>query len=159
MFGWFKKDTAGKVLAPASGEICALEEVPDPVFSGKILGDGVAILPESGVITAPVPGKIVSIAETRHAFGILADDGAELLIHIGLNTVSLFGAGFTPLVQAGEQVSAGQRICRVDLDYLARRGCSSHVITLLTNMDGVSRLDLHLGRAKGGKTCIMEYGK
>lgn len=159
MFEWFKKNTPGEILAPASGQVCRLEQVPDPIFSGKLLGDGVAILPESGLIAAPVSGKVVSVADTRHAFGILTDDGAELLIHIGVNTVSLFGAGFKPFVKAGDQISAGQRICQVDFEFLTKRGCDCHIIVLLTNMDEVGSLKTYQGYAKGGKTCIMEYEK
>ena len=82
------------VLAPVSGKIIALEQVPDPVFSGKTLGDGVAIIPEDGKIYSPVDGTVTTVSTTLHAYGFTTADGVDILVHIGLETVSLKGEGF-----------------------------------------------------------------
>ena len=106
------------VYSPLSGKVVPLADVPDPVFSGKILGDGVAIIPSDGRICSPVDGTLTTVAETGHAFGFQTEDGIELLVHVGLETVGLKGVPFTIEVEAGTKVKAGDPIARVDLDYL-----------------------------------------
>ena len=99
------KETAGfSIIAPLSGEIIPLEQVPDPVFSDKVLGDGAAILPKDGKIYSPVNGTLATIAATKHAFGFQTDDGLEILVHVGLETVSLNGEVFTVHKQEGDSV-------------------------------------------------------
>ena len=95
----------GTVRAPLKGRVVPLGEVPDPVFSDKILGDGCALLPEDGKIYSPVDGKVSSVAEAKHAYGFSAEDGTEVLVHVGLETVSLGGEGFTVHVKEGDPVS------------------------------------------------------
>ena len=102
MFLFGKKKAQPKLYAPLNGEYMPIEKVPDPVFSDKILGDGVAVLPTDGNVLAPCDGEITNVAETLHAYGIQTPDGLELLIHIGLNTVELKGGGFPPLVKVGD---------------------------------------------------------
>ena len=92
------------VLAPLSGQSVPLEQVPDDVFSQKILGDGIAILPTDGKLYAPVNGEIASVAETRHAYGFTSEDGLEILVHVGLESVALKGEGFTSHVKVGDKV-------------------------------------------------------
>ena len=104
------------VTSPVTGKIIPVEEVKDQVFSQKILGDGVAIIPENGNVCSPVSGEIISVAETLHAFGIKCDCGVEILIHIGIDSISLDGIGYTSCVKVGERVEAGQPICTVELD-------------------------------------------
>ena len=106
------------IIAPLSGEIVALEKVPDPVFAEKIVGDGIAILPDNGKIYSPVNGKLVSVAATKHAFGFLSEEGLEMLIHFGLETVGLNGEGFTVHKQEGEDVKVGDLIAEVDIDFI-----------------------------------------
>ena len=86
------------ILAPLSGQAVPLEQVPDDVVSQKILGDGIAIIPADGKLYAPVDGEIASIAETLHAYGFTSEDGLEILVHVGLDSVALRGEGFTPYV-------------------------------------------------------------
>ena len=83
------------VYSPLNGKVVSLADVPDPVFSGKILGDGVAIIPSDGRICSPVDGTLTTVAETGHAFGFQTEDGIELLVHVGLETVGLKGVPFT----------------------------------------------------------------
>ena len=90
-----KENAKFSIIAPLSGKIVALEEVPDPVFSEKALGDGIAILPEDGKIYSPVNGVVASIAATNHAYGFQSEEGVEILVHVGLETVGLNGEGFT----------------------------------------------------------------
>ena len=92
------------LLAPLNGKVIPLDQVQDDVFSQKVLGDGVAIQPENGKLYSPVDGEISSIAETLHAYGFSTEDGLEILVHVGLDTVTLKGEGFKPCVQEGDKV-------------------------------------------------------
>ena len=96
-----------RILSPVTGQAVKLDDVPDPVFSGKILGDGAAVIPSEGKILSPVNGEVVSVAETLHAYGLRTEDGLELLIHVGLDTVQLKGECFHVHVKEGDRVSAG----------------------------------------------------
>ncbi|TFJ93258.1 PTS sugar transporter subunit IIA [Lentibacillus salicampi] len=130
----FKKgDAKTEIYAPVSGEIVTLGEVPDPVFSQKMMGDGVAVKPSEGKIFAPVEGEIVQIPDTLHAIGLRAKDGTEVLVHIGLETVSLEGKGFTASVSIGDNVSAGQELMTFDLDYIRNNASSDMTPVVITN--------------------------
>ena len=109
-----------KLLAPLAGWCAPLTEVPDPVFSGLMLGDGLAIDPVDGVVCAPCDGVIVTVAKGGHAVGLRTPDGVEVLIHVGIDTVQLNGKGFDVLVKEGQSVAAGQELIRFDLDAVAR---------------------------------------
>lgn len=109
------------VYAPLTGKVVPLSEVDDPVFSGKVLGDGVAIIPEDGKIYSPVNGTLATIAESKHAFGFVTEEGIELLVHVGLETVSLKGAPFTIKAQAGDTVKVGDLLAEVDLASLKEK--------------------------------------
>ncbi len=109
------------ILSPITGQAVALEQVPDPVFSQKIIGDGMAVIPEDGKILSPVTGEVASVADTLHAFGFRSDDGLELLVHVGLETVALKGECFKVHVKAGDRIQAGELVAEVDLAFLAER--------------------------------------
>ena len=109
------------VLAPLSGEIIALEQVSDPVFSGKVLGDGIAIIPEDGKIYSPVNGTVTTVSSTLHAYGFSTESGLDILVHVGLETVSLKGEGFKVYIKEGDMVKAGELIAEVDLEYLKQK--------------------------------------
>ena len=113
-----------ELSAPLSGRVLSLDALPDKVFSERLLGDGCAIEPSEGLIYSPVDGRISSVAEGKHAYGIEADNGREILIHFGLDTVRLGGRGFTPKVKAGDRVRAGQLIAVVDIDLIKSEGLS-----------------------------------
>ncbi len=130
----FKKpSTIIQIKAPITGEILPLEKVPDPVFSQKMMGEGVAIIPNDENIVAPVEGTIVQIAPSKHAIGLKTPNDREILIHVGLETVSLDGKGFYVLVKEGDRVSVGDRLMTVDLGYI--RNKVDHIITpmVITN--------------------------
>lgn len=116
------------VLAPADGELIAMNEIPDPVFSSGQLGECIGILPNNGSIFSPCNGTILHIAETRHAVTIRSDNGEEYLLHIGIDTVRLGGKGFDILVREGEHVSSAQKIMEADLDLIKENGYSTIVI-------------------------------
>lgn len=105
-----KENVLATVLAPLTGKAVSLSEVPDPVFAEKVIGDGIAMIPEDGKIVSPVDGEISSIAETGHAYGFTADNGLEVLVHVGLETVSLKGECFKVYAKAGDKVKAGDLI-------------------------------------------------
>jgi PTS system glucose-specific IIA component len=117
MFGFLKRKPR-EVFAPVDGQIIALESVDDAVFSQKMVGDGVAILPVTGNFTAPIDGVVTKIFSTNHAYSIMSDKDLEVMVHIGLETVALEGKGFTRIANEGESVKAGDIIIEVDLAYI-----------------------------------------
>ncbi|SYZ32299.1 glucose PTS transporter subunit IIA [Propionibacterium australiense] len=121
------------VAAPVAGRIIALEDIPDPVFSSGAMGKGLGIIPSDGTIVSPVAGKIVVATDTGHAVGIKSDDGVELLIHIGIDTVTMKGDGFVSLVTKGQQVEAGQELVKVDLSKIEAAGHSTVTALIVTN--------------------------
>ena len=143
------------IFAPMSGTVVPLEQVPDEVFSKKLLGDGVAILPKEGKIYAPVDGEVATVAETLHAYGFLSKEGMEILIHVGLETVHLKGEGFISHVKAGDSVVKGDLIAEVDLDFLKSRDISA--ITPVVICNGVEDLDLQTadGEVTAGQDTLI----
>lgn len=130
----FKKSKL-EILAPLNGEVVPLEKVPDPVFSQKMMGEGIAIMPTSGKVHAPIDGTVVLVADTKHAVGLKSNDGTEILIHVGLETVNLKGEGFTTLVNAGDKISVGQPLIEVDWVYIQEHATSMITPIIITNSD------------------------
>ncbi|MBB2482653.1 PTS glucose transporter subunit IIA [Bacillus sp. APMAM] len=133
MFKNLFKKTPLEIYAPVNGRVIPIEEVPDPVFSQKMMGEGIAIMPSNGGIHSPVEGTIIQVAPTKHAVGILAKDGTEILIHIGLETVALEGEGFTVRVNEGDRVSLGQLLIEVDWEYIGTHASSTVTPMVITN--------------------------
>jgi len=123
MFGLFKAKKQN-IVSPADGDIVKLEEVKDEVFSSKMAGEGVAIIPRSNTFVAPISGVVSKIFSTNHAFSIRTNRGVEVLVHVGLDTVALKGEGFKRLVEEGEKVSLGKPIISADLEYIKSQGKS-----------------------------------
>ncbi len=144
-----------RILSPATGQLVPLDQVPDPVFSQKIIGDGIAVIPSDETIVSPVDGEVVSVAETLHAYGFRTKEGVELLIHIGLETVALKGACFKPLVKVGDQVKAGTPVAEVDLNFLKEKELNP--ITPILICGGAEGLCLSYGEgsAKAGETEVL----
>jgi len=111
-----------KIIAPVNGHAISLSEISDPVFSNKVLGDGMAIIPSDGKIVSPVDGRIVTIADGKHAYGFLTEDEVNVVVHVGLESVTLKGEGFKVLAKAGDVVKAGDLIAEVDLELLKSKG-------------------------------------
>jgi len=128
------------VIAPLSGQPVQLSEVPDEVFSQKVLGDGVAIIPDDGKLYSPVDGEISTIAETLHAYGFTSDDGLEILVHVGLDTVGLKGECFKPCVKEGDRVKVGDLVAEIDLEYIKSKGLNT--ITPVIICDGADEKQL-----------------
>ncbi len=144
------------LVSPVNGKLLPLEQVKDKVFADKILGDGIAIIPDNGTILSPVDGEIISVADTKHAYGIKTDDGIEILIHIGIDSVSLGGKGFDSHVSLGDRVTAGQHICTVDLDIFKQNNLSTATPILITSGQ-VYNLNKKQGYAAAGKDIILEF--
>ncbi|WP_210468693.1 PTS glucose transporter subunit IIA [Sporosarcina sp. 6E9] len=121
------------ILAPLTGSVVQIEEVPDPVFSQRMLGDGIAIMPTDGTVVAPFEAEIVQVFPTKHAIGLRGKSGLEVLIHIGLETVALNGEGFETFVQQGDKVSAGDKLVKFDMDYVNENANSLVTPITLTN--------------------------
>ena len=150
-----KEKIQSVVYAPLTGKAVPLEQVPDPVFSGKVLGDGIAIIPEDGKIVSPVDGQIESVAETGHAYGFSTEDGLELLVHVGLETVSLKGECFKVHVKEGDQVKKGDLVAEVDLKYLAEKNINPITPVLIcSDLDG-QELKCAEGSVEAGKTAVL----
>ena len=132
------KDAQAEVVAVANGEVMSITEVNDPVFSGKMMGDGYAVKPADGKIVSPVAGQVKSLFPTKHAIGLETAAGMEVLVHMGIDTVSLEGKPFTLMVKEGDQVEAGQELAQVDLAALAAAGKEDTMIVAFTNVDQVT---------------------
>ena len=150
-----KEKSQSVVYAPLTGKAVPLEQVPDPVFSEKVLGDGVAIIPEDGRIVSPVDGQIVSVAETGHAYGFSTEDGLELLVHVGLETVSLKGECFKVHVKERDQVKKGDLVAEVDLAYLAEKNINPITPVLICSDIDDQNLKCAEGGVEAGKTAVL----
>ncbi len=125
----------GAIIAPLTGRFVPLEEVPDPVFAQKMMGDGFAIEPTEGTVVSPVEGEIVQFFPTKHAIGIKTASGVEVLIHVGLETVSMNGEGFEGHVQVGDKVKVGTKLISFDLALIAEKAKSTVTPIIMTNGD------------------------
>ena len=130
------------LVAPVSGEIVMLEQVPDAAFSSKAVGDGVAINPTGELVVAPLAGTIVKIFATHHAFCLESEEGIEIIVHMGIDTVALEGKGFERLVEEGAEVVQGQPILKMDLAYLSAHAPSMISPIVVSNSDDYAQLTL-----------------
>ena len=141
------KGVTDEVHSVADGEVINIEDVKDPVFSQKMMGDGFAVEPENGHIVSPVAGKVTSIFPTKHALGLVTDNGLEVLVHIGLDTVSLEGKPFEVKVSEGQTVAAGDLLVEADLDAIRAAGRETSTIVVFTNADAIKSVKVeHTGK-------------
>ena len=148
------------LVAPVTGEVVALDQVPDEAFASKAVGDGLAIRPTDKIVVAPADGTVVKIFNTNHAFCLETDKGAEIVVHMGIDTVALEGQGFKRLVEEGAEVKAGQPILELDLDYLNANARSMISPVVVSNSDEYAGLAaLASGSVVAGQTKLYEIQK
>ena len=149
--------TVAALLAPVSGDVVALDQVPDEAFASKAVGDGVAIKPTGKLVVAPAAGTIVKIFNTNHAFCLETENGAEIVVHMGIDTVALNGQGFSRLVEEGAEVVAGQPVLEMDLDFLNANARSMISPVVCSNSDDYSALVVKAqGAVVAGQTPLFE---
>ncbi len=144
-----------KVYSPITGRAVSVTEVPDEVFSGKVLGDGVAVYPESSFVLAPFDGVISNIARTLHAICITGDNGIELLIHLGIDTVKLNGKGFTCYVEDGSRVRRGDWIMKMDLKLFKSNNFRMISPCIITNLADFTNPKIRLGEVTAAQSEII----
>jgi len=148
-----------RIASPLNGSAVPLEQVPDPVFAEKVLGDGCAVIPTDGNIYSPVDGEIIDITDTKHAFCITTNEGTEVLLHIGIDTVKLKGEGFNVKIVSGDKVKAGTKIAEVDLEILEKNSIPKHTPVILTEAQNYNITQVHEGEVSGGKDILFLYKK
>lgn len=160
MFNFFKKNSNKevKLVAPITGTTVDLSAVPDQVFSERLAGDGIAIDPTGDVIVAPADGELSLVFKTMHAFAMTLSNGSEILVHIGIDTVSLNGEGFEQLAQVGTKIKAGTPIIKINKDFILNKGFSLITPVLITNMDIIKDLKVNSGiNVTAGKDEIITF--
>jgi PTS system glucose-specific IIA component len=160
LFGIGQKQNEMKeetVFSPVDGQVLELSKVPDPVFSQKMMGDGMAVEPSAGEIVSPVDGEVIQLFHTKHAIGIRSLSGVELLIHIGLETVAMEGEGFTAHVKEGDKVKVGDPLITCDLELIKEKASSTITPIVIMNGDVLERVTKHEeAKAKKSETKLME---
>lgn len=144
-----KEATEGTVYAPIEGMVILLSETPDETFASGALGEGVAIVPANGVVVAPFDGEVTMVFDTKHALGLMSQDGVELLIHVGMNTVELGGSAFEVFVKAGDQIKKGQKLLSFEIEAIKKAGYQIETPVIVTNADDYQKVDvIKLGSTK-----------
>ena len=135
MFGFKKKERIVELASPVNGKMIDLKEVPDKVFASEMMGPGVAFISNDGKIYSPCDGELITVFPTKHAIGIKANNGAEILIHFGLDTVQLEGKGFRQVAKEGQRLKKGDLILDVDIVFLQKKGYAIETPMVITNSD------------------------
>ncbi|MBV8046916.1 MAG: PTS glucose transporter subunit IIA [Paludibacterium sp.] len=144
-----------KLVAPFSGSVVPLANVPDPVFSGQMMGDGLGVNPTSNTLVAPCDGIITQVARTSHALTLTADNGAEVLMHIGIDTVKLNGQGFSPRVRQGQRVKQGEALIDVDFASIKGKVPSITSVVVIANSDDYTLSGKAAGSLSAGQSAFM----
>jgi len=156
MFDFLSSGGKLDLVAPLTGELVGIKEVPDEVFASKMVGDGLGIKPTGGIVKAPCAGKIVKFASAGHAIGIETESNIEILIHVGIDTVELDGEGFEKLATEGDKVTQGEELLKVDWDGLEGKVPSLISPVVITNIKQVKELKKKTGAVTAGEDFIME---
>ena len=160
LFSVNKNEVICSLYAPVSGTVIQQIDIPDEVFSSGMLGEGIGIIPSEGRFVSPVKGTVIDITPTLHAYSILSDEGAEILIHIGIDTVELKGKGFKNLVNVGDKVNVGTPIANVDLNIIDKEGYPRTTAVIIINSGALSQLTSFLGECNLAKSevlkCVMK---
>ena len=157
MFG-FRKNKEKVLVAPVTGMVVPLEQVPDATFAQKVMGDGIAVECHGSEVVAPCAGELSMVSDTKHAFVVTSPEGAEILVHIGIDTVKLKGEGFVQLKAAGTTVVAGEPIIKVNCAFIQSKQLSLATPVVITNMEIVKKLEkTAMNEVTAGKSVIMKY--
>ena len=151
--------TGQEVMSPLTGEVLPIEKAEDEVFASKVMGDGVVILPETTDVYAPFDGTIATLFPTKHAIGLVSDKGAEILIHIGINTVDLNGEGFKAFVKQGDSVTKGDKLISFDKVAIENAGYSSQTMVIITNGSNYNQIIKHNNQFSQTGDLILELEK
>lgn len=145
-----------QIMAPVNGQAMSLNEVKDVVFASKMLGDGMAILAEDGKIVSPVNGKVATVAEGRHAYTFLTEEGVNVLVHVGLETFMLKGDGFKVFVKPDDEVKAGDLVAEVNIEFLKEKGICLATPVLVCNEEANEHIaNVATGEVKAGATAVI----
>ena len=160
MFNLFKAKPKNEIRAICNGNMIPLEDVKDEMFSNKMLGDGFAIIPQSEYVVSPFVGKVLMIFPSKHAIGLINEEGIEFLIHVGIDTVSENGHGFEVFVKQDDKISVGTTLMHFDKEGLSKKGYDLTISCVITNMDKIDNLDIKKeDKVIGGKTISLIYSK
>ena len=159
MFEFKKRQKEMAVYSPMDGISIKLSDVPDEAFSERILGDGAAVIPKNGNVYSPVDGEIIDITDSKHAFCITTNEGTELLLHIGIDTVNLKGEGFNLKIVSGDKVKAGSKIAEIDLEFLKKNNIRLETPVILTEAENYKITQVHEGEVTGGRDVLFLYKK
>lgn len=143
LFKHHKKQVTQQLHAVVDGEFIPITSVHDEIFSNKIMGDGFAIIPSDQRIVSPASGVISTVFPTKHAIALTLDNGLDLLIHLGIDTVELDGVPFENFVHVGDYIEAGTQIATMDIDYIKEHGKATDCVVVCTNSDAVEQLVFH----------------
>ena len=159
LFGKAEEKNDNGIYAPVAGQAVPVSEVPDPTFSSGMLGNGIAIIPTDGKVCAPCNTTVDMMFTTGHAVSLVADSGAEILIHVGLETVGLEGKCFTVHVENGQKVKKGDLMIEVDLEGIKAAGLNTITPVVICNSDDYSTFDTHVGKAVTNADVVIELAK
>ena len=160
MLNFFEKNKGYKLKATVSGNSINIEKVNDSMFSKKLMGDGIAIIPNNDIALAPCDGKITVLPESKHAFGIVTDEGVEILVHIGIDTVNLKGDGFTTVVSQGDFVKNGDPIIYFDREKIASQGVDTTTMMIVLNHTEFSKINcITENEVVAGQDTVIEIMK
>ncbi|VIF65764.1 PTS system glucose-like transporter subunit IIA [Clostridioides difficile] len=160
MLNFFKKNKSYKLHAVVSGNCINIEKVNDSVFSKRLMGDGVAIIPNSNVVVAPCNGKVTVLTESKHAFGMVSDEGVEILVHIGIDTVNLQGDGFKNEVSQGDNVKKGSPIISFERERINSQGIDCTIIMVVLNHSEFSEINCMVeNEVVAGQDTVIEIMK
>lgn len=160
MLSFFKKNKNYKIKAAVNGRCINIEKVNDTTFSQKLMGDGIGIIPSSDIVVAPCNGKITVLPESKHAFGIVSEDGVEILVHIGIDTVNLKGDGFKNEVSEGSVVKQGDQIISFDREKISSQGIDCTTIMIVLNHSEFSNINcMAEGDVVAGDDTVIEVIK
>ena len=147
------------VLAPIDGTVIPLEQLPDETFATAILGPGCGLEPTGDMVYAPFDGTVTTIADTLHAVGLMSDDGIEVLIHVGMDTVEMNGKGFKALVKEGDKVKAGTPLLKVDLEAIRAAGHPTATALIVTNSDDLPEISVVANGDAAAGTPVFKFKK